>query len=70
MKIDYNNINSIEIGKKYILDNNFGIIENVEKTKVVAEVIEFIDEKKVKVKINSMLNKTEIESIIDFYLLK
>ncbi len=70
MKIDYNDINSVNVGSKYILDNALGIIKEVEKTKVVVKVIDIIDNKKVKVEINSMLNKMIVQSEVDFYLLQ
>lgn len=70
MKINYGDINSVQIGAKYVLDNSLGIVSGVEKTKVVAKVLEIINDKKVKIEVNSMLNRTTVEAEADFYLLK
>lgn len=61
---------NIQIGNKFIIDNRIGLFNDIEKSNLVAEVIEKIDDKKVKVKIKSILMKSEVEKEIEYFLLQ
>ena len=65
----YKNFEMVKIGDKIIFDNTLGIIENIEKTKLLGTIIEKLEDDNVKVNVESVLFSKPVETIIKYYVL-
>lgn len=66
----YEDISKVEIGDKVIVDNALGLIPNVERTKLLAKVIEVLEDDNIKLEVESSLFKKPVETVFKYYLLQ
>lgn len=64
----YVSFEDVNIGDKVIIDNTLGIVPNVEKTKLLAQVVEKLEDENIKVNVESSLFSEPVEAVFKYYL--
>lgn len=66
----YASFEDVKVGDKVIIDNTLGIIPNVEKTKLLAHVVEKLEDENIKINVESSLFSKPVEAVFKYYLFR